>query len=66
VLFGAQVTEGFWDAFGMPPMLGRRFFPSTWWGLDLRCDPYGLWVTIRRRSSCPQSVDQSRRQPARS
>jgi putative ABC transport system permease protein len=28
VLFGAQVTEGFWDAFGTPPMLGRGFLPE--------------------------------------
>jgi putative ABC transport system permease protein len=25
VLFGAQVTEGFWDVLGMPPALGRAF-----------------------------------------
>lgn len=25
VLFGAQVTEGFFDAIGMPPMIGRGF-----------------------------------------
>jgi putative ABC transport system permease protein len=28
VLFGAQVTEGFFDALGMPPLLGRSFLPS--------------------------------------
>ena len=28
VLFGAQVTEGFWDAVGMPPALGRGFLPE--------------------------------------
>jgi putative ABC transport system permease protein len=28
VLFGALVTEGFWDALGMPPALGRGFLPE--------------------------------------
>jgi predicted permease len=28
VLFGAQVTEGFFDALGMPPMIGRGFLPG--------------------------------------
>ncbi len=28
VLFGAQVTEGFFDAIGMPPMIGRGFLPD--------------------------------------
>jgi predicted permease len=28
VLFGAQVTEGFFDALGMPPMMGRGFLPE--------------------------------------
>ena len=28
LLFGAQVTEGFWDALGMPPALGRGFLPE--------------------------------------
>jgi putative ABC transport system permease protein len=28
VLFGAQVTEGFFDALGMPPLLGRSFLPA--------------------------------------
>jgi putative ABC transport system permease protein len=28
VLFGAQVTEGFFDAIGMPPMIGRGFLPE--------------------------------------
>ncbi len=28
VLFGAQVTEGFFDAVGMPPMIGRGFLPE--------------------------------------
>ena len=28
VLFGAQVTEGFWDALGMAPAIGRGFLPQ--------------------------------------
>ena len=28
VFFGAQVTEGFWDALGMRPALGRGFLPE--------------------------------------
>ena len=28
VLFGAQVTEGFFDAIGMPPIMGRGFLPE--------------------------------------
>ena len=28
VLFGAQVTEGFFDAIGMPPLIGRAFLPE--------------------------------------
>ncbi len=28
VLFGSQVTEGFFDAIGMPPMIGRGFLPE--------------------------------------
>jgi putative ABC transport system permease protein len=28
LLFGAQVTEGFWDALGMQPALGRGFLPE--------------------------------------
>jgi putative ABC transport system permease protein len=28
VLFGAQATEGFWDALGMRPALGRGFLPE--------------------------------------
>jgi putative ABC transport system permease protein len=28
VLFGAQVTEGFWDAIGMRPAVGRAFLPD--------------------------------------
>ena len=28
VLFGAQVTEGFFDAIGMAPMIGRGFLPD--------------------------------------
>jgi putative ABC transport system permease protein len=28
VLFGAQVTEGFWEALGMGPALGRGFLPG--------------------------------------
>src|SRR5262249_18173421 len=28
VLFGVQVTEGFWDAIGMRPALGRAFLPA--------------------------------------
>ena len=28
LLFGAQVTEGFWDALGMQPALGRGFLPG--------------------------------------
>ena len=45
VLFGAQVTEGFWDALGMRPLLGRAFLP----GAHLRGGrksviiTYGLW-----------------------
>ena len=28
VLFGAQVTEGFFDAIGMPPVISRGFLPD--------------------------------------
>jgi putative ABC transport system permease protein len=28
VLFGSQVTEGFFEAIGMPPLLGRAFLPE--------------------------------------
>jgi len=28
VLFGAQVTQGFFDAIGMPPLIGRGFLPE--------------------------------------
>jgi putative ABC transport system permease protein len=28
VFFGAQVTEGFWDALGIRPILGRTFMPE--------------------------------------
>jgi putative ABC transport system permease protein len=28
VLFGAQVTEGFFEALGMPPFMGRSFLPA--------------------------------------
>jgi putative ABC transport system permease protein len=30
VLFGAQVTEGFFDAIGMPPQIGRGFLPQDY------------------------------------
>ena len=29
-LFGAQVTEGFWDAIGMRPRIGRDFLPEEY------------------------------------
>jgi putative ABC transport system permease protein len=45
VLFGAQVTEGFFDAIGMPPLLGRGFRPEehTTGGRRAVVITYGFW-----------------------
>ena len=45
VLFGAQVTEGFFDAIGMPPMLGRNFLPEEHrpGARKVVVITYGLW-----------------------
>ena len=45
VFFGAQVTEGFWDALGVTPVLGRRFHPEEHvrGGRPVAIITYGLW-----------------------
>ena len=45
VLFGAQVTEGFWDALGVRPALGRWFMASEHvrGGRPVVVISYGLW-----------------------
>jgi putative ABC transport system permease protein len=44
-LFGAQVTEGFWDAIGMRPRIGRAFVPEehTPGGRRSVIITHGLW-----------------------
>jgi putative ABC transport system permease protein len=45
VLFGAQVTEGFFDAIGMPPLVGRGFQPEEHLegGLRVVVISHGFW-----------------------
>ena len=45
VLFGAQVTEGFFDAIGMAPMIGRGFLPDEHvrGGRPAAVITYGFW-----------------------
>jgi putative ABC transport system permease protein len=45
VLFGAQVTDGFFDALGMQPLLGRTFEPVEYarGGRLAAIITYGLW-----------------------
>jgi putative ABC transport system permease protein len=45
VLFGAQVTEGFWDAIGMQPTMGRGFLPEEHvkGARNVVVITYGLW-----------------------
>ena len=45
VLFGAQVTEGFFDAIGMPPVIGRGFLPEehTAGGRRVVVITHGFW-----------------------
>jgi putative ABC transport system permease protein len=45
VLFGAQVTEGFFDALGMKPLMGRGFLPEEFvtGGRRVVVITYGLW-----------------------
>lgn len=45
VLFGAQVTEYFWDALGTRPLLGRTFTPDEHvrGGRPVAIITYGLW-----------------------
>jgi putative ABC transport system permease protein len=47
VFFGAQVSEGFFDAIGMPPMLGRGFLPEehTTGGRRVVVIAHSLWQT---------------------
>jgi predicted permease len=44
-LFGAQVTEGFWDAIGMRPRMGRDFLPDEYkiGGRKAVIITHGLW-----------------------
>src|SRR5688572_27006931 len=45
VLFGAQVTEGFWDALGTRPLLGRTFADAehVFGARRVAIITYGLW-----------------------
>lgn len=57
-LFGAQVTEGFWDAIGMRPRIGRAFLPEehTRGGRRVVIITHGLWV--RRFGGDPNVLNQ--------
>ena len=59
VFFGAQVTEGFWDAIGMPPALGRGFLPEEHVKGARRAVilSYGLWQ--RRFGGDPSIVNRA-------
>lgn len=59
VFFGAQVTEGFWDALGMPPALGRGFLPEEHvrGGRRAVIISHGLWQ--RKFGSDPSIVNRS-------
>ena len=59
VLFGAQVTEGFWDTLGMRPMLGRPFADEEHvrGGRPVVIITYGLWQ--RRFGGDPSIIGRS-------
>jgi putative ABC transport system permease protein len=59
VLFGAQVTEGFWDALGMQPALGRGFLPEEHvrGARAVVIISHGLWQ--RRLGSDPAIVNKT-------
>ena len=58
VLFGAQVTEGFFEALGVRPLLGRTFAPEEHHrgGRQVAVITYGLWQ--RRFRGDPAIVGQ--------
>ena len=77
LLFGAQVTEGFWDALGMQPALGRGFLPGRARARRAerrRHQPRVVAAAVRRRPGDREhghqhgrrAVDDCRRAPARS
>jgi putative ABC transport system permease protein len=57
VFFGAQVTEGFFEAFGVAPILGRTFLPAEHavGGRPVAIITYGLWQ--RRFGGDPRLLD---------
>ena len=59
VLFGAQVTEGFFDAIGMPPILGRGFLADehAQGARKVVVITYGLWQV--RFGGDPQIVNKT-------
>jgi hypothetical protein len=59
VLFGAQVTEGFWDALGMQPAVGRGFLPEEHvrGARAVVIISHGLWQ--RRLGSDPAIVNKT-------
>ena len=59
VLFGAQVTEGFWDALGIRPLLGRTFRDDEHvrGGRPVVIITHGLWQ--RRFAGDPSVVGKS-------
>ena len=59
VFFGAQVTEGFWDAIGMRPRIGRAFVPEehTPGGRRVVIITHGLWV--RRFGADPDVLNRT-------
>ena len=59
VLFGAQVTEGFWDALGVKPSLGRAFLAEEHLrgGRPVAIITYGLWQ--RRFGGDPSIVNRA-------
>ena len=58
-LFGSQVTEGFWDAIGMRPRIGRAFLPEehTRGGRRVVIITHGLWV--RRFAADPNVLNRT-------
>ena len=59
VFFGAQVTEGFWDALGVKPALGRAFLAEEHLsgGRPVAIITYGLWQ--RRFGGDPSIVNRA-------
>jgi putative ABC transport system permease protein len=59
VFFGAQVSEGFFDAIGMAPMLGRGFLPEehTAGGRKVVVIAHSLWQT--RFAGDPQIINKT-------